>query len=59
MQMPRGKALRFKLSRFFHDGGLWYVEMREGCQGPFPHLEQAMHFLARFKRRVAARNFCG
>lgn len=52
MVEPRVKTCRFRLSRFFLDGGFWYVELREGRSGPFHCYEQAMRFLEQFKRRI-------
>ncbi len=53
MRELHGKSKRFRLSRFFHDGGLWYVELREGRRGPFLAFDQAVRFLERFKRQIA------
>ncbi len=56
MKAPKVKSMRMRLSRFFHDGGRWYVDAREGRLGPFHCREQAARFLERFKRRVLIRS---
>lgn len=46
---------RTLLNRFFHHEGKWYVEAREGRQGPFFRREDAVAYLERHKRRYRRR----
>lgn len=46
---PKGR--RQILNRFFHRAGKWYIEAREGCQGPFFRREEAVAHLERHIRR--------
>lgn len=46
-----GRTRRHVLNRFYHQGGKWYVEAREGRQGPFSRREEAVAHLERHKRR--------
>ncbi len=39
------------LNRYFHKGGKWYIEAREGCQGPFLRREEAVAHLEKHIRR--------
>lgn len=45
------KVRRQILNRFYHLGGKWYVEAREGRQGPFFRRDEAVAHLERHIRR--------
>jgi hypothetical protein len=47
----RDRGRRQALNRFFLKGGKWYVESREGLQGPFFRREEAAAYLERHIRR--------
>lgn len=51
MSNSGGKVRRHALNRFYHHEGKWYVEAREGRQGPFLRREEAVAHLERHKRR--------
>jgi hypothetical protein len=42
---------RFHLNRFYHEGGNWFVDVREGKKGPFISRDDAVEFLERYKRK--------
>lgn len=42
---------RNTLNRFFFRSGKWYVETREGCQGPFVRRQDAVEHLDRHLRK--------
>lgn len=45
------RARRRALNRFYFQEGRWYVEAREGVQGPFTRREEAVAHIERHKRR--------
>ena len=45
------QARRQTLNRFFLKGGKWYIESREGMQGPFFRRDEAVAHLERHIRR--------
>ena len=51
MSDSEARSRRHALNRFYHQGGKWYVEAREGRQGPFFRREEAVAHLERHKRR--------
>lgn len=51
MSEMRQKVRRQALNRFFLKAGKWYVESREGMQGPFFRREEAVAHLERHIRR--------
>jgi len=44
-------ARRQTLNRYYLKDGKWYVETREGVQGPFVRREEAVVHLEKHKRR--------
>ncbi|MGE0371979.1 MAG: DUF6316 family protein [Gammaproteobacteria bacterium] len=42
---------RQTLNRYYHKDGKWYVETREGIQGPFVRREEAVAHLDKHKRK--------
>jgi hypothetical protein len=51
MSDAEGRVRRHALNRFYHLDGKWYVEAREGRQGPFSRREEAVAYLEKHKRR--------
>lgn len=51
MSTPESRTRRHRLNRFFHEGGKWYLDAREGRQGPFIRREEAVAYLERHKRK--------
>lgn len=51
MSDAEGRVRRHALNRFYHLEGKWYVEAREGRQGPFSRREEAVAYLEKHKRR--------
>ncbi len=51
MSDAEGRVRRHALNRFYHQEGKWYVEAREGRQGPFSRREEAVAYLENHKRR--------
>jgi hypothetical protein len=41
---------RHNLNRFYHEGGSWFVDVREGKKGPFVSRDEAVEYLERYKR---------
>ena len=41
---------RHNLNRFYHEGGTWFVDVREGKMGPFVNRDDAVEYLERYKR---------
>ena len=41
---------RHNLNRFYHEGGTWFVDVREGKKGPFVSRDEAVEYLERYKR---------
>jgi len=41
---------RHILNRFYHEGGSWFVDVREGKKGPFVSRDEAVEYLERYKR---------
>jgi hypothetical protein len=46
---------RQALNRYFHKEGKWYVETREGQQGPFLRREEAVAHLEKQKRKFVSK----
>lgn len=46
---------RQTLNRFYLKDGKWYVETREGIQGPFVRREEAVAHLERHKRKFLSK----
>lgn len=51
MSDAEGRVRRHALNRFYNQEGKWYVEAREGRQGPFSRREEAVAYLQQHKRR--------
>lgn len=55
MSWTVGSTRRQTLNRYYLKDGKWYVETREGVQGPFVRREEAVAYLEKHKRKYGWR----